>query len=89
VITDFTQGADVIDLSGIDANTNSAGNNTFGSIALGTTFTGLGQLRYSFETDAAGVQHTIVRGNTTGTNAADFQIDLVGHFNLTNKDFLL
>ncbi len=67
-------GGDVIDLSGIDAISGGA-NNAFALTATGGTgaFTALGQLRYFNDGT-----NTFIEGNTTGTNAADFQIQVNG-----------
>ena len=48
-----------------------------------------GQPGYHYETDAGGLQHTIIEGNINAYPAADFQIDLVGHLVLTASDFIL
>ncbi len=95
VITDFVHGVDRIDLSLLDARTSgggSGGNQSFSFLGewngAGTEFSGQGQLKYHFVTAADGSQHTYVEGNVNSNNAADFQIDLVGHIALTASDFI-
>ena len=79
VITDFVQGVDKINLP-FDASS-AAGTQAFTFIGT-AAFTGLGQLRY-IQTGG----NTIIEGNTTGTHAADFQIQLNGLYTLTVNDF--
>ena len=83
VITDFATGTDVIDLSALDANLGSGGNQVFDFIGT-DAFTAAGQLR--FVLDAAN-NRTIVEGNVNGNLGADFQIELTGLHNLTEGDF--
>jgi len=83
VIRDFQPG-DTIDLSGIDANTGSAGNQSFVLFA-GTGFTAAGQVIVTHET-RDGVDHTMIAGNTNGDTTADFKLDLVGNHNVTQAD---
>jgi Ca2+-binding RTX toxin-like protein len=93
-ITDFTSAADRIDLSGIDANGGQAGDPPFNFIGEVTNVVnglgqlGRGQLGYHYETDANGVEHTIIEGNINANAAADFQIDLVGRLALSGNDFI-
>jgi Ca2+-binding RTX toxin-like protein len=79
------QPGDKIDLSGIDANTASSGNQSFVLFA-GTGFTAAGQLIVTHEVQD-GVEHTIVAGNTNNDAVADFEIDVVGNNALTPSDF--
>lgn len=44
---------------------------------------------YRYQTDASGIEHTIVEGNTDPKPEADFQIDLLGRMQLTAGDLLL
>lgn len=89
IIADFTAGQDMIDLSGIDANTGVTGNQEFTLLATGAAFTGAGQLRVRYETTASG-ERTIVEGNVNSTVAADFQIELSGRIEgLTTSSFVL
>jgi Ca2+-binding RTX toxin-like protein len=79
------QPGDKIDLSGIDANTGSSGNQSFVLFA-GTGFTAAGQLMVTHEIQD-GVDHTIIAGNTNNDTVADFKIDVVGNHALTSSDF--
>ena len=91
VIKDFKSNLtqDCIDVSQIDANGGLAGNPAFafaGEITMvsgGFGQLGRGQIGYRYQTDANGVEHTIVEGNTNATPEADFQIDLLGRLQLT------
>ncbi|SDH63493.1 peroxidase family protein [Pseudomonas panipatensis] len=94
VINDFTQGADRIDLSAIDARTNGAGSNGVQHFTflgewnnVGNEFNNQAQLKFHY-VNVGGVDHTYVEGNVNNNNAADFQIDLVGHIALTSNDFI-
>jgi serralysin len=94
VITDFVQGQDRIDLSGIDANT--AGllgflfNEAFSATVVqvggpGAAFSANGQLHYYFDGG-----NTIIEGNVNGNNAtAEFQIQVAGNHAFTAGDFIL
>ncbi len=87
VITDFATG-DVVDLSGIDANTGNNGNQAFTSVTLTTAaFTAAGQIHYHVD----GNGNTIIEGNVGGANgnAADFEIQLNGSHTLTSGNFNL
>lgn len=80
VITDFTHGDDTIDLNGVDANTEVAGNQNFsfiGSAAFGNV---AGQLRYS---------GGLLSGDVNGDGVADFQIGLTGAPVVTLSDLIL
>ena len=81
IISDFTRGADKIDLSTLDANTATATNEAFHSV-IGSTaaFSAAGQLKVS-----AGVLY----GNTDADSAAEFAIQIVGISNVTTADFIL
>jgi Ca2+-binding RTX toxin-like protein len=83
-IADFGRGQDRIDLRGIDADLDSAGDQAFVFRGL-DPFTGEGgEVRFS---QANGV--TNVSGDIDGDRAADFQIQLDGLLTLTGGDFLL
>jgi Ca2+-binding RTX toxin-like protein len=88
LITDFVNGSDRIDLSGIDANSIAGGNDAFTFIGnaafLGGGAASAGQLRYSF----AGT-NTIVEGDVDGNGTADFQIQLTGNHTMTAADLVL
>jgi Ca2+-binding RTX toxin-like protein len=85
-ILDF-QGIDQIDLSGIDANAGTEGNEAFTFIGE-AAFSGAGQLRATF--DSAG-GFWLVEGDTNGDNVADFQLQVVttGNAPIIAADFLL
>ena len=82
-ITDFTQGADTIDLAGIDA-VAGGGDDVFTFIGNGAFSGDAGQLRQSHTALA-----TIIAGDVDGDKHADFQIALVGNYTLTEGDFVL
>jgi Ca2+-binding RTX toxin-like protein len=78
VITDFNAG-DLIDLSLIDANANTAGVNDAFSNAIVSTFTNVaGQLRFTTFADplAAGGTSGLLSGDIDGNGTADFAITL-------------
>ncbi|MFP1631676.1 calcium-binding protein [Zhengella sp. ZM62] len=71
-IQDFLSGTDVIDLSALDADTGTAGDQAF--TLVGGAFTGAaGQLRIW---EAAGL--TFIEGDVDGNGHADFRIELLG-----------
>ena len=91
IITDFRHLTDDIDLSGMDASSLLAGNNSFtwrGTGAFGTA--AIGELRYA-KYDKAGTanDYTAVFGDTDADNASEFQIELQGLINLSAADFML
>ena len=77
------EAGDRVDLTAIDANTGSAGDQSF-SLVSGA-FTAAGQLAVTLETRADG-DFTIVQGNVDGDAGADFTIEIAGHHNLTNAN---
>ncbi|MES3022354.1 MAG: calcium-binding protein [Pseudomonadota bacterium] len=80
-ISDFVKGLDKIDLSGIDANADTAGNDAFTSlIAADAAFTTAGQMR---------IVDGVLYGNTDGDADAEFAIVLTGVTTLTLGDFVL
>ena len=83
-ILDFTQGSDLIDVSGMDANLLSAGNQAFTFIGT-AAFSGSGsELRYYFDgTD------TWVQGDINNDGNADFEIFVSGPVTLVATDFVL
>ncbi|MFP1632933.1 calcium-binding protein [Zhengella sp. ZM62] len=83
-IQDFGNGEDVIDLSALDADTNTGGDQAF--IYVGSTFTGsAGQLR-SWELGGL----TFIEGDVNGDGMADFRIELLGTgFGIDATDFVL
>lgn len=83
-IGDFAGGIDDIDLSAIDANIGTAGDDAFTFIGDGA-FTGIaGQLRYG-----ANGGNTVIEGDVNGDGAADFQILLNGAVTPLVGDFML
>lgn len=84
-ITDFQPG-DRIDLSMIDANTLTSGDQAFQLISE-PTFTNAGQIMFSF-TNEDGTDLTLVQGNISGGTDADFTVQVTGHVTLTVDDFL-
>jgi len=93
-ISDFSPG-DRIDVGQIDANGALAGDPAFlfageiTTVSGGFGQLGRGQIGYRYQTDANGIEHTIVEGNTNANPEADFQIDLIGRIQLSAGDFLL
>ena len=75
---------DRIDLSGIDADIGTTGNQAF-TLVTGASLTGAGQLAISFESRADG-DFTIVQGNVDGNAGADFTIEIAGHQDLNNSN---
>jgi Ca2+-binding RTX toxin-like protein len=83
-ITDFTTGADLIDISGWDANTNVGGDQAFSFVGTAAFTSTAGELRYYDDgTD------TWVQGDINGDGAADFEIVLSGHLTPVATDFIL
>jgi Ca2+-binding RTX toxin-like protein len=83
VITDFEHGIDKIDLSRIDANTASG----FQHFAFtDTEVLDAGQVHFYYD-----AQHdlTVVEANTSGVGTNEFHLQLFGHINLTQTDFIL
>ncbi|MFN0186034.1 MAG: beta strand repeat-containing protein, partial [Aquabacterium sp.] len=78
VIQDFLSGTDRIDLSGLDADTGTGGDQAFTVVGEGAAFTGAAQLSYRYE-QIDGVEHTILEGNINADLAPDFQIAVRGH----------
>ena len=81
------QPGDKIDLSGIDANTGTAGNQSF-TLVAGSTLSGAAQLAVTHETRADG-DYTVVHGSIDGDSAAELRISIKGTHNLGNADFNL
>ncbi|KRR18482.1 peroxidase family protein [Bradyrhizobium retamae] len=77
------EAGDRVDLTAIDANLGTAGDQSF-SLVSGA-FTAAGQLAVTFETRADG-DFTVVQGNIDGNADADFSIEIAGHQNLTNAN---
>ena len=84
-ILDFQSGSDRIDLSGIDANAGTPGDQAFSFIG-GNAFTGAaGQLR----TQATADGHTVIQGDVNGDGLSDFSIFVVGPAPITGADFIV
>jgi hypothetical protein len=84
-ILDFTTGDDVVDLSLIDADTNTAGNQAFSFVGTAAFSNTAGELRY----EADGLFWS-VQGDTDGDGDADFEIllSIAGAPILTGGDFI-
>ncbi|MNC73071.1 hypothetical protein D3C75_1242100 [compost metagenome] len=81
MISDFVRGSDKIDLSTLDANTATTGNDSFREIIGNTSaFTSAGQLK---------VANGVLYGNTDADSAAEFAIQIVGLNSATTADFIL
>lgn len=81
-ITDARKGIDIIDLSGIDANSTIAGNQVF-TIRINSSFTNVaGELLYNTVSG-------ILQGDTNGDGVANFGIDILNLPGLTAADFYL
>ncbi|BAL23743.1 M10 family metallopeptidase C-terminal domain-containing protein [Azoarcus sp. KH32C] len=82
VITDFKTRSDRIDLSALDANSVTAGDDAFSAVILGAdaAFTSAGQLKF-----AGGVLY----GNTDADSDAEFAIQLTNLASLSASDLIL
>lgn len=86
IITDFVQGSDIIDLSGVDANSTLNGNQAFTFIG-GDAFSGVaGELRV-LRAKVSG--NTVLQGDTNGDGVFDFFVQLTGLYTLTTGDLVL
>jgi Ca2+-binding RTX toxin-like protein len=86
VISDFSSVSgndDIIDVSGIDADSTTAGNQAFSWIG-NAALSGAGQLRYYVSGG-----NTIIQGSTDADSSAEFTIELTGTPALTAADFIL
>jgi Ca2+-binding RTX toxin-like protein len=83
-ITDFASGVDLIDLSGWDADINTAGNQAFTFIGSAAFSNIAGELRTYFD----GVD-TWVQGDISGDGVADFELRLDGNVTVLGSDFVL
>ncbi len=79
------QAGDRVDLSAIDANAGSTGNQAF-ALVTGSALSGPGQLIVTHETRADG-DYTVVQGSVDGDADAEFRINIAGTHNLTSSDF--
>ncbi|HPG89285.1 MAG TPA: hypothetical protein PLD46_06495, partial [Hyphomicrobium sp.] len=95
IIRDFTHNAtlslsDIIDLSGIDANSLLDGNQAFTWKASAAFSDVAGQLHYvKFNPAGTTNDRTIIEGDINGDKIADFQIELIGLKTLVAADFIL
>lgn len=86
----FAQGEDTLHFGQMDANEKHTSNQAFSFIG-DAEFTGkAGELRFEQSTFSDGVSAiTLVSGDTDGDGAADFEVQIWGHFALTAADFIL
>jgi Ca2+-binding RTX toxin-like protein len=80
VIADFQAGTDRIDLAGIDANANRAGNQAFDFVGSAKFSSSAGELRYA---------NGMVSGDIDGDGSADFEIEIGRVAGVSHGDFLL
>ncbi|WP_422040368.1 M10 family metallopeptidase C-terminal domain-containing protein [Roseibium sp.] len=84
LITDFVSGTDLLDLTAMDAEDGTSGNQAFSFLGTGAFDGGEGALRYSYD---AGRNVTTLEGDTDGDGSADFAIDFSGNVTLSDTDF--
>ena len=84
IIDDFSRAEDVIDLRGIDANWNAAGDQAYRWLAGGELTGHAGELTYQIVADAS----VWVYGDNDGDARIDFQIFLNGDRAMSANDFL-
>jgi serralysin len=95
VITDFTPGVDIIDLSGMDASTVLSGPGDFhGFMWLGNApqFVGppMGEVRYAwFDNAGTDNDYTVLYGDTDSDLGCEFQIEFRGLHSFDERDFYL
>jgi hypothetical protein len=82
LIKDFGKG-DIIDLSGIDANSTVGGNQSFKFIGAQEFTKHAGELHVVKEDG-----HTFVQGDANGDGVADFQVALLGQPSVTESSFV-
>jgi hypothetical protein len=83
-IRDFAKGADLIDLSRIDADASAAGNQSFSFIGSAAFDGKAGELRFD-----TSMVLTRVLADVDGDAAADLEIRLDGSVQLVSADFVL
>lgn len=83
VITDFQHGLDVIDLSGIDANSNTGVDDFFTFIGSSSFSGTAGELQ---RTNSGG--NKLVQGDVDGDGVADFRLEITGGVSVTASDFI-
>jgi beta-glucanase (GH16 family) len=84
-ISDFVHGTDRIDLTGIDANTRSSGDQAFTFIETERFHKLAGELHAYHLSDG----HTYISGDTNGDGAAEFAIKMLGDYTFADSDFVL
>jgi serralysin len=84
-ITDFTSGADHIDLSGIDAISATDSHDLFHFIGAAGFDGSPGELDYGYNS-SSGI--TVLQGDTNGDRVADFVIDLTGNVTISAADLI-
>lgn len=84
LIADFVSGTDKIDLSALDANSGTGGDQAFTWLGTGAFSNVASQLRY----EVSGSVRNIY-GDVDGDGVADFQLQLTGTRTLTSSDFIL
>jgi endoglucanase len=89
-ITDFTRGLDKLDLSSIDANSQTAGDQPFTPIGT-ASFTGAaGQIRYVFnDLTGTGNDHLLFQADVNGDAVSDFDLRVDGPAPLSAADLVL
>lgn len=88
-IADFSHAeADLIDLSGIDANTTLAGDQAFTFIGTAAYHHIAGEMHY-YQPTVGGVKITVLTGDTNGDGLPDLAIQLTGHPVLVGSDLVL
>jgi serralysin len=85
LITDFTSGVDLIDLSAIDAIAASSSYDLFRFLGTSAFDGSAGELDY-FYNSSLGV--TVLQGDTNGDRVADFAIDLSGNVTISANDVI-
>jgi len=83
---DFTTGVDKINLTEIDANTATGGNDAFTFVIGDHTTPQANSITWHYD---SGTNNTIISGDVNGDTSADFLIVLSGNKFLTAADFLL
>ena len=87
IITDFQAGTDRFNISAIDANSGTAGNEAFSFIGSAAFTAGVaGQVRSSFVVNTG---KTLVEVDVNGDAVADFAVQLTGLITMQTTDFIL
>jgi uncharacterized protein (TIGR01370 family) len=88
VIQDFNLALDRLDLSRIDADALTTGDQAFILLPADAPFSAPGQLQVSHVL-LGGTEHTLVQGNVDANLAPDFQLDFLGNIALTSGSMIL